>query len=131
MARTAPIFLILAALLSACGSEDSDTAPVLSNLAHAPAALTTGQATRVVGTFDFVDPDGDIQFFWVAATPPVGDSATLGPRDAQGADGKTSGEMRFQVDLDPRLPGDYLLEVWVVDDADNASNRLQTTLPAQ
>ncbi|MBI5477669.1 MAG: hypothetical protein HY906_02370 [Deltaproteobacteria bacterium] len=123
--------LLLAGLLSAGCSEDTGTAPAISDLTLQTTTVTVGQQATVSGQFTFSDPDGDLESFSVQVTAPTGLSQTVGPQAIQGAAGVTAGPITLAVVFNPGVAGDFVLDVWVVDSAGNESNRLTSTVTAQ
>jgi hypothetical protein len=132
MTRFLEAFVLVALLLPACGSEDATgVAPVLTNLTYSPTTVTAGAVATITGTVTFADADADVSQFAISARSPIGQTSTIGPRTAEGALGKTGGRLGFAVQLDPQIAGIYSLEIWMVDEAGNESNRLRGTVEAE
>lgn len=129
--RLEALLLLALLLLPACGSEeDRSVAPVLSDLTYTPTTVTAGALATITGSVVFSDPDEDASEFAVKAASPIGQSTTVGPKPARGSPGRTDGQLSFGVHLDPQVAGTYMLEIWMVDEAGNESNRLRGDIEA-
>jgi hypothetical protein len=99
------------------------SAPVISDLAYDPKTGTAGTQVNISGNFNFTDADGDVAKVASGATPPGG-AFQEGPVAEIAGAGKTQGQAMFLLALLPQVAGEYTFEVWLIDAAGNASNRL-------
>ena len=117
-------------LLSACASDDG-TSPNISALTYSPNTATPGQVVTVTGTFTFDDDDGDLAELGAEVTLPDQTKQMLPMTDLRGVGDMTTGTLGFQMQIIPPTAGTYSFSLWITDDADNESNRLDGTLAAQ
>jgi hypothetical protein len=117
--------------LAACGTDDNDSAPTISNLSFTPATITVGQQTTLNGTFTFADPDGDATNLGVELTLPDQSKQALPTTPLQNVGTMTSGSIAWALIVTPPSPGTYKLALWILDAADNESNRLDGTITVQ
>jgi len=117
-------------LLTACASDDG-TPPKISALTYDPMTVTHGQAATVAGTFTFDDDDGDLAELGAEVTLPDQTKQMLPMTDLRGVGDMTTGTLGFQMQIIPPTAGTYSFSLWITDDADNESNRLDGTLAAQ
>ncbi|HEY3354321.1 MAG TPA: hypothetical protein VGQ83_13800 [Polyangia bacterium] len=116
--------------LAGCG-DDKGTAPTIADLTYNPTTMPVGQATTITGNFTFTDPDGDLKDMVASVTLPSGQTQTLPAQALQNEAGQTNGAATLLLMLNPPAAGTYRFEVWLTDDAGNASNHLGGTLEAQ
>jgi hypothetical protein len=117
------------AALAAAGCAAGEP-PSISNLALAPTTITAGEATQVTGGVDFEDADGDVSdvFFGLALD---GEDQGETSQEVAGADGLSSGRAAFILQLQPPVPGEIDVSVWLVDAEGNESNTLSETIVAE
>ena len=114
--------LALAAfVVAAC---DAGEPPVISNFMPNGNALRVNEPGTIDGTFDFVDPDGDVVWLNVELTVPGGARGRLPRAELQGLDGTTSDTITWVLFLQPMVTGSFDYELWLTDDGGNDSNRL-------
>ncbi|MBI5527170.1 MAG: hypothetical protein HY897_12615 [Deltaproteobacteria bacterium] len=106
------------------------SAPVISELTYSPDTGTAGTQITISGSFMFTDADGDVSKVATGATPPGGAFQEGPVAEIQGA-GKTQGQAMFILALLPTVAGEYTFEVWLIDAAGNASNRLSGTVTVE
>ena len=124
--------LASALLLSftAC-ADDAGTAPTISSLVYNPNTVARGQQSTVTGSILFSDDDGDLAKLGVEVTLPDATKQTLPSTDLQGVGDMTEGTIGFQMIFVPPASGTYRFSMFIVDDANNESNRLEGMLTAQ
>ena len=129
--------LASAILLSACGSDDGDagdedkgSAPAIEQLSFDPQNVQAGKQSVLTGKFAFHDADSDADRFAAAIVLPDGSRQSLPPTKTQGTVGRASGQVEFLMAVAPPVAGNYTIEVWMVDAADNESNHLDGSLDA-
>ncbi len=127
--RTALLLCTCLALV-ACTSDDG-TAPTISNLTFAPAALPVGQQTTVSGTLAFSDPDGDLDQLGVEVTLPDQSKQTLPMTDLQNVGTMTDGSVAWALIIAPPTAGAYRMSLWITDADGHASNHLEASATAQ
>ncbi len=127
MKRLAAVSVLLAIIILGCGT-DQGTAPVIMNMHHEVTYALVGFGNGVlsiIGTVDFVDPDGDIAYMHVAEREcGAGPERSLDKRilDMQG---RTSGTILFVALVATNCPvGSYAAVLTVVDGQGNESNPL-------
>jgi len=109
------------ALLAACGPQP----PTISAISYGPLAAPVGQATALVITFSYVDPDRDAAESGYSMVDPSGVSTTYPHMPLAGTSSTTLKAMAsLSINVTPQLPGQYSFEVWVTDLADLESNHL-------
>jgi hypothetical protein len=125
--------LLLSCVLSlaACGTDDDDAAPTISNLSFTPATITVGQQTTLNGTFAFTDPDGDAMNLAVELTLPDQSKQALPTTPLQNVGTMTSGSIAWALIVTPPSPGAYKLALWILDANENESNQLEGTITVQ
>jgi hypothetical protein len=124
------LFTLASLSLVAC-SDDPGTPPTISNLTYSPATVTHGQQTTVIGNFAFDDKDGDLSKLGGNVTLPDNTQMALAKTDVSALGDMTSGTLAFQLTFVPVAAGTYRFALFVTDDGDNESNRLEGTLTAQ
>ena len=120
--------LIAFVLVCGCGS-DEGSPPMISDIQYSPtwALIGWGGGTlSILGTIDFVDPDGDVSYAHVSdrecGSGPV---QNLDIRLASGVAGRTSGTVVFVALVATNCPaGSYAAGVSVVDAQGHESNGL-------
>jgi len=118
----------------ACGDEDeesSGTAPAIDSLVYAPDTLTVGTASVIEATFNFADPEGDVDMFVIEVNPPDGVVVPAIQGATAGTSGLTAGALSLMLALNPPVAGNYDFTITVMDSAGNTSNGLSGTLTAQ
>ena len=122
---------LLAALLltTACASDDG-TAPTISTLTYAPNTATHGVPVTVPGTFMFADEDGDLAELGGEVTLPDLTKMSFAKSSIRAIGDQTTGSLGFQIQVVPPVAGSYKFELFVTDEGDNVSNRLEGTLTA-
>lgn len=135
--KTRVAVLFLASTLVACGGGggsgtdgSTGTAPTISALSFSPDAAyvdtVTGELT-VVGTLDYVDPDGDIASLTIVVRDQSGliiDDFTTPVLDIAGS---TSGTIQGELVADASVAGIYTVQVYISDSRDHRSNQLEDT----
>lgn len=135
--KTRVAVLFLASTLVACGGGggsgtdgSTGTAPTISALSFSPDAAyvdtVTGELT-VVGTLDYVDPDGDIASLTIVVRDQSGliiDDFTTPVLDIAGS---TSGTIQGELVADASVAGIYRVQVYISDSRDHRSNQLEDT----
>lgn len=122
------VALVLFTLVG-CGGDGS--APVVSNLAVGPLTVPVGPATAITGSIRFMDSDGDVDQIAAAVTF-AGTRTEVGPETIQPSPGDVEvGSVAVGLSLAPPVAGTYELEVWLLDEADNKSNKLTVSVTAQ
>lgn len=125
--RTPALLLVLA---SACSS-DSGAPPAIANLTYSPMTVTTGQASVVTGSMTFTDEDGDLAELGAEVTLPDSTKQSLPKSDIRGLAGQTEGTLAFQLSFIPPAPGAYGFALFVIDEGERESNRLEGVVTAQ
>jgi hypothetical protein len=119
-------------VIAACGHEtDLSPVPAVSDLTIQNPVVTVGGTVQVKGALSYLDGDADLTSLYIAVTTPAGQSQTVGPSPAAGVENRRAGTLSFSFTLNVAAPGDYQLELWLVDAADNESNHLTGTVTAQ
>ena len=121
--------LAAAFLCSACASDDG-TAPTISALTYSPNTATHGVAVTVTGTFMFADEDGDLAELGGEVTLPDQTKMSFAKSNIRAIGDQTTGSLGFQIQVVPPVAGGYKFELFVTDEGDNVSNRLEGTLTA-
>jgi hypothetical protein len=129
--------LFLAVSLVACGGGggsatdgSAGTAPTISALSFSPDAAyvdTDSDELAVVGTLDYVDPDGDIESLTIVVADESGqiiDDFTMPILEIAGS---TSGTIQGELVADASVAGIYTVQVYITDSRDHRSNRLEDT----
>lgn len=122
--------LLVAALASVGCADDAGTPPQIANLTASPSTAPVGTTTTVSGTLTFTDRDGDLASLAVTVTLPDGAAQELPPTPLQNVASRTEGSVAWAVLLTPPSAGRYDLAIALLDDADNASNVLTTSITA-
>ena len=119
----------LVLVLVGCGSDGS--APVVTDLVVGPLTVPVGTATAITGTIRFTDSDGDVDQIAAAVTF-AGARTEVGPANIQPSPGDVKeGSVAVGLSLSPPVAGTYELEVWLLDESDNKSNKLTVSVTAQ
>lgn len=118
-----------------CGDDDaSGAAPVISNLT-CDACDATGLALNVsqtiYGTFDFTDPDGDVERMQMDVLNPNGLTSVAPDTVLSNVAEVTAGSVNWNVTLTPSQTGTYELTLRLVDAEGNVSNELQDAFDVQ
>lgn len=121
----------LAFLAFAACSSDSGSAPEIANLTYSPMTVTTGQASVVTGSITFADTDGDLAQLGAEVTLPDASKQSLPMTDLRGVGDMTEGTLAFQLSFVPPAAGAYRFALFITDDGDHESNRLEGTITAQ
>jgi hypothetical protein len=123
--------LLAATLLfaTACASDDG-TPPAITGLTYSPMTATHGVVVTVTGSFTFDDDDGDLADLHGELTLPDQTKQSLPKADIRALGDMKTGTLGFQLQALPPTVGSYKFQLWVTDDADNESNRLDGTLTA-
>ena len=128
---------LLIASTWACG--DSDATPELSNLSveiitaasgTQVEKATRGESTKLTGTIDFVDADGDLKTLFISFLTPNGIEQVVDTPIA-GVEGLDKGSITVGPTFTPLIVGPHEFEFWVTDKADNESNHLSITVQVQ
>ena len=127
---TVPLLSVMLFAVVAC-TEDHGDPPVIANLTASPLTVPVGAATTISGTLTFTDRDGDLDLIAVTVVTPDDSRVDLAPAPIQIPGGLTEGQLTWAVILQPPAAGRYDLELSVIDEADNDSNTLTTSLTAQ
>lgn len=99
---------------------DMGTAPSISALSFDPDSIPSGTNTVVTGRVMFADPEGDVDTLHVRLT--IGAIEQLvDPIEIMGVDGIETGEVLFQLVLQPPAAMPLDLDVWLVDLAGHES----------
>jgi hypothetical protein len=131
MTRNGYALFALLTTLGAFGCDDGDdddggdlgTAPALSALSFDPDSIPLGEPTVVTGRVTFVDPEGDVDTLHVRLT--IGATVqVVDPIDIMGVDGIETGEVLFQLVLQPPVAMPLAVDVWLVDLAGHESEQL-------
>src|SRR5687767_5502312 len=124
--------ILLASLLfaAACGS-DSGTAPSISALTYAPMTITAGQQATVTGSMAFDDKDGDLAEMGADVILPDQSKQSIPMTDIRALGDQKTGTINFALTIVPPTAGVYKFSMFVVDDGDNTSNKLDGQLTAQ
>jgi hypothetical protein len=125
------IKILAAALLltSACASDDG-TAPTISALTYSPMTATHGVALTITGSFMFADEDGDLAELGGEVTLPDQTKMSFAKSSIRAIGEQTTGSLGFQLQVVPPVAGAYKFELFITDEGDNVSNRLEGTLTA-
>ena len=128
-AARAGALVLLATLLAACGGggSDTNTAPTISALSYGPAAVYVGPAgstTDIGGTFEFADPEGNVDLLTLVVLDAGGAtlSTTIVPIDIAGK--PKSGLISGVFTVGSAIVGRYTFQVFVTDTRGNRSNTL-------
>ena len=112
------------------GGGQVGTAPTISDLNFSPDAAyvdTNGGQVNVVGTLDFVDPDGDIESLTIVVLDSTGQVIDDITALIEGIGGSTSGTIQGELVADTSIVGTYTVRVHVTDARNYQSNRLEDT----
>ena len=118
-----------------CGDDDaSGTAPSISNLTcetcdATPLALNESQT--LYGSFDFADPDGDVELMQMDVLNPNGLTSVAPDTALSNVAGAETGSVSWNVTLAPTQTGTYELTLRLVDAEGNVSNELQDSFEVQ
>ena len=116
-------------IISACASDDG-TAPTISTLTYSPMTATHGVALTISGSFMFADEDGDLAEMGGEVTLPDQSKMSIAKTSIRALGEMTTGSLAFQLQVVPPVAGSYTFQLFVTDDGDNVSNRLDGTLTA-
>lgn len=132
----------LVILLGACGvwsvgcgdDDDSGTAPTISNLTcdvcdATPLALDASHT--LYGTFDFSDPDGDLEIMQVDVLNPNGLTSVAPDTALSNAAGVPESSVNWNLTLTPSQAGTYVLTLRVVDAEGHVSNEITDSFDVQ
>jgi hypothetical protein len=105
----------------------SDTPPSISNLVYSCTSSTnveTGEEEIILtGSVDFAEDDGNISNLIIDIIDSDGFQIEFMTETIEGFYGQTSGTVEFAVNIDAE-PGDYIFEIYIMDEANNESNVL-------
>ena len=119
----------LLSMFTAC-ADDAGTPPTISSLMYSPNTVARGQQSTITGTLLFSDDDGDLAQLAVEVTLPDATKQTLPATDIRGVGDTKEGTLGFQMILVPPASGTYRFTLFLTDDGDNESNRLDGMLTA-
>ena len=125
------VAIAVTSLLAACGpapEENRDHAPVISNYVYQPSTIASGQSFTIFCSVDYQDPDGDITLSDFAVRFPDGSLFEGEAIELEGEYGVTAGTVDFRIYANVSALGDYLVEIWLVDERGHTSNRLPATI---
>ena len=105
------------------------TAPTLKTVTLTPVEVPVGVATTVVGTFEFVDPDGDVDS--VEATLTFNGADTVSQTAAQGSAGVTAGNGQITLKLNIPSAGVVHVSIVLVDRASHRSTPAKGEITAK
>jgi hypothetical protein len=128
--RTILLSALASLSLVAC-SDDAGTAPTIANLTYSPSTVTHGAQATVIGNFAFDDKDGDLSKLGGNVVLPDNTEMVLPKTDVSALGEMTTGTLAFQMSFVPIAAGTYRFALFVTDDGDNESNKLEGTLTAQ
>lgn len=128
--RRTILVLSLALLQIACGPEPEtkNHAPVIYNFVYQPNTISAGQDYTIFCSVDYEDPDADVRLFDYSFLPPNGELYEGEALGVEGEYGVTKGTADFRTLIHVTDTGDYLEEIWLIDEKGNESNRLQGTI---
>ena len=133
-ASTLSTLSILASLAS-CSSSDppaKGSAPTIRDLKATPTTVPVGKATTVNMQFAFEDADADVNDAKVEVARADGTKQTVQAGGSAGqASGNKAGQMALLLALQPPAPEKLTVNVWVVDQRGNESNRLPVIIDVQ
>lgn len=122
----------LVILVTSCGGSggaSSGTAPSISNLSYSPTAAYVndgGGEIDISGTFDFVDPDGDLNSLIITVQDSNGQIVQSETITIGGVSGLKSGTIQGLVTIPTTVSGDYRVQIYVIDTAGLRSNSLES-----
>lgn len=122
-----PLLIFCMIFTLSCNEDDSatGTAPEIYNLSISPSSLIVdrgGGAATLTGTFDFIDPDGDVATWKIRF-----DDGTEFETALLDTEGLTSGTITVSFTASTTDSGTKGFQVWVVDTGGNPSNQLDGT----
>jgi ethanolamine utilization microcompartment shell protein EutL len=126
-----PLTLVFAA---ACSSEtpSKGSAPAIRDLKATPTAIPVGKATTVNMQFVFEDADADVNDAKVEVVRADGSKQTVPAGGGAGqASGNKAGQLMLLLAIQPPAAEKLTVNVWVVDQKGNESNRLAVSIDAQ
>ena len=115
---------------SACGpTEENDThhAPAISNFVYQPNTITTDTDFTIFCSVDYEDAGADIVFFDYLVHFPTGTLFEGEQLEAEGTYGVAEGTADFHTYVHVTVAGDYVEEIWLIDEKGAESNRLEAT----
>lgn len=125
-----PIFFIL--LLTGCfgggGSSSSGTAPSISNLSYFPTSAYVndgGGQTDIIGTFDFIDPDGNLNSVTIIVQDSGGQIVQSETITITGVSGLTSGTIQGEFTITTTTAGNFTVQIYVTDTSGLRSNTIE------
>lgn len=120
-------FLVLIASLGGCESpQEIGDAPVIESWNVQADAVTVGQASTLIGTLVFNDPDGDLDQAEIEIIDPEGTSAMV-TAEIAGVEDLTEGSVGVQVSFLAQSAGVFEVSVVLLDVQGNASEPASTT----
>ena len=122
--------LLIASLLVAC-TDESGSAPEISDLTFSPTTLAVGQQSTVSGQLQFSDPDGDPAQLGFEVILPDQSLTTLPMANLQGVSSATEGPVGWAVIIAPPATGTYRFFVWIRDSEGHDSNKLEGAVTVQ
>lgn len=124
--------------LAAGACADSD--PEIWSLEHEGSTFTVGDTGSLAGTFEFAAPDGELAYLHIELLPPTFDEEEddeeeavirLPPSELESAEDEEQGTLEWRFHFQPEYDGEYEFELYVIDENENESNRLEDTFRAQ
>jgi hypothetical protein len=128
--RTTILASLVSLSLAACAS-DGGSAPAISALTYSPMTATVGMQSTITGSVAFDDEDGDLARMHVEITAPNGMVTTIAPANISAIGDLTTGTLPFQMLFVPPNAGTWTFKLWISDDGDNNSNKLDGTVTVQ
>jgi serine/threonine protein kinase len=105
------------------------SAPAIADLRLRPTVAWIGERTTISGELTFQDADGDVKAV-MTQREAASASGSRPQRIRLTVAGATRGTAAFTFVVSPRTAEPHVLEIWVVDTAGHASNRLKATIEA-
>jgi N-acetylneuraminic acid mutarotase len=125
------IFIVaLIILTTSCGGGGSSTAtaPSISNLSYSPSSVYVGEGggqTDIIGTFDFIDPDGNLNSVTIIVLDASGQTLQSETVDIADVAGSTSGTIEGNVTITTTTPGIFTVQIYVTDSSGLRSNTIE------
>lgn len=138
MSKSRLLVVLLTIFVSFCalacdddGKENKGTAPTITNLTHDSTILTVQVQGIINGTFDFSDPDADLDVLELDVVMPDGQTPSTPDTSLAGVKGVEAETINWSLVSIPPIAGTYDFTLRVVDEEGNESNELAGSFEAE
>lgn len=123
--------ILLVILTTGCGGSGggtAGTAPSISNLSYSPSTAYVndgGGQIDIFGTFDFVDPDGNLDSLTIIVQDSGGQNVQSETITISGVSGLTSGTIQGAIAITTSMAGNFTVQIYVTDTIGFRSNTIE------